>query len=997
MSLNPVDHPIVFSIPRRLTPISAWHGHIPFAMCLVDLLKPGTLVELGTHYGDSYCAFCQAVLELNLSTRCYAIDTWEGEPHSGLYGPEVLASLREHHDSLYGSFSSLVKTTFDDALAYFSAGAIDLLHIDGYHAYEVVKHDFDSWLPKMSVRGVVLFHDINVRERDFGVWKLWEELQQQYPHFEFFHAYGLGLLAVGKDFPTAFQEFLEASLEDGANVRRFFSQLGQRLTLEVQLGKYHQGLVEREHQLTQLAAERGQLAQEAAELRATVQGQQQALGEKEQQLTQLAAERGQLAQETAELRATVQGQQQALGEKEQQLTQLAAERGQLAQEAAQLQGTAQRQEQALSEKGHQLVHLAAERDRLTQEATQLQLTMQSQQQVLAQRETEVDRLAQTASQLQVAIQSQQQVLGEKEHQVAQLRGEREGLTQEVAHLQSAVRSRRETLTQLQSTLRSQQETLAQKEKEVTQLVATRERHGRESSQLRTAVQTREQYIWAIEDSLAWILVVKYRRRRDKLFPDGTRRRKIYNSVKDSFKSVARERVPAPQPNNTDSFWSLKNGQSISLRDETQQSVPQTSTTRSIFARPEQPILAKLSVVIPTKNGMSEGFESALREISKQVGISETEIVVVDSGSSDGTVEVARSYGAKVFSIPPEEFNHGATRNYAAEKTTGELIVFTVQDAIPATEDLFYEMAKALLVDPKLAGVSVRQVPKSDADIYACWEMWNHYRFLFGSPPPILRNPDEINKLSSQQLRRAAGLDNVCSMIRRQVWEKNRFKPTPFGEDLEFGLSCVRQGYSIGLLPQRGVIHSHTRSPFYTLSRHYVDMLVLLKLFEKDSRASWVEVVNHDQFFSSVKSVYMAINEFVLRSEKSFARNPVLMLTEFLSFLAEWQGTIHEGGNHEGEPTLEKFFGVLDEVFENDYPAVNPCALAFQGTINAILQFVADRYPLLANSEVIAIIYKAFASATGSILGEYCFWQNRREAGGTRLQMVDNLLRGGIQA
>jgi len=958
MSLNPVDHPIVFSIPRRLTPISAWHEHIPFAMFLVDLLKPGTLVELGTHYGDSYCAFCQAVLELNLSTRCYAIDTWEGEPHSGLYGPEVLAGLKEHHDSLYGSFSSLVKTTFDDALAYFSDGAIDLLHIDGYHAYEVVKHDFDSWLPKISVRGVILFHDINVRERDFGVWKLWRELQQQYPHFEFLHGYGLGLLAVGKEFPTAFKEFLEVTLEDGANVRRFFSQLGQRLTLEVQLGKYHQASVEKERQLTQLAAERGQFAQEAAHLQGTAQRQEQALREKEHQLGQLAAERGQFAQEAAHLR-----------------------------------GTAQRQEQALTEKEHQLVHLAAERDRLTQEVTQLQLTMQSQQQVLAQKETEVDRLAQTASQLQVAIQSQQQVLGEKEHQRAQLRAEREGLAQEVAHLQSAVRSRRETLTELQSTLQSRQETLAQKEKEVTQLVAARERHGRESSQLRTTVQTREQYIWAIEDSLAWILVVKYRRLRDKLCPDGTRRRKIYNSVKDSFKRVARERVPVPQPNNTDSFWSLKNGQSISLPEDLQQSVPQTSTTRSIFARPEKPILAKLSVVIPTKNGMSEGFESTLRGISKQIGIAETEVIVVDSGSSDGTVETAKSYGAKAFSIPPEEFNHGATRNYAAEKTTGELIVFTVQDAIPATEDLFYEMAKALLADPKLAGVSVRQVPKSDADIYACWEMWNHYKFLFETPPPILRNPDELNKLSSQQLRRLAGLDNVCSMIRRQVWEKNRFKPTPFGEDLEFGLSCVRQGYSIGLLPERGVIHSHTRSPFYTMSRHYVDMLVLQKLFfEGDSWSSWVEAVDHDQLFSSVKATYLTIGEFAGRLDNHFARNPVLVLTEFLSFLAEWRGTIHEGNNYDGEPTLNKFFGRLDTLFEEDYSAINPCKLAFEGTIHSILRFLADRYPVLVTAEMMAVVYKAFAGVAGSILGEYCFWLSQRGIKTTQMRVLDNVLR-----
>ena len=58
---NPLDHPIIFASPRRLTPISAWHEHIPFAMFLVEIIKPRTIVELGTHYGDSYCAFCQAV------------------------------------------------------------------------------------------------------------------------------------------------------------------------------------------------------------------------------------------------------------------------------------------------------------------------------------------------------------------------------------------------------------------------------------------------------------------------------------------------------------------------------------------------------------------------------------------------------------------------------------------------------------------------------------------------------------------------------------------------------------------------------------------------------------------------------------------------------------------------------------------------------------------------------------------------------------------------
>src|SRR5579875_2066280 len=67
-------------LPRRYTRWSAWHEHIPFAMYAVGAFRPRVLVELGAHAGDSYCAFCQAVMEEGLETRCYAIDTWEGDP-----------------------------------------------------------------------------------------------------------------------------------------------------------------------------------------------------------------------------------------------------------------------------------------------------------------------------------------------------------------------------------------------------------------------------------------------------------------------------------------------------------------------------------------------------------------------------------------------------------------------------------------------------------------------------------------------------------------------------------------------------------------------------------------------------------------------------------------------------------------------------------------------------------------------------------------------------
>ena len=227
---DPLQHPICFSSPRRTVPLMSWRQHVPFAMLLVDLLRPRTFVELGVHYGDSYCAFCQAVDELRLPTACYGVDTWQGDPHASFYGPEVLADLAAHHDPLYGAFSHLVRSTFDEALPRFSDGAIDILHIDGYHTYEAVKHDFQAWLPKVSAGGVILFHDISEKQQDFGVWRLWEELKLQYPHFEFLHCHGLGLIAPGKAPPDALKWLFEADPQKAAAIRNFFFCLGDRLT-----------------------------------------------------------------------------------------------------------------------------------------------------------------------------------------------------------------------------------------------------------------------------------------------------------------------------------------------------------------------------------------------------------------------------------------------------------------------------------------------------------------------------------------------------------------------------------------------------------------------------------------------------------------------------------------------------------------------------------------------------------------------------------------------
>jgi len=157
------------------------------------------------------------------------VDTWEGDEHAGFYGEDVFQAVAVRNRLEYDSFSRLIRSRFDEAHAGFENESIDLLHIDGLHTYEAVKHDFERWLPKMSRRGIVLLHDTNVYERNFGVSILFQELAQRYPTFEFLHSHGLGAIGVGADLPRPVHALFQASGDESSRdqVRACYQRLGQ--------------------------------------------------------------------------------------------------------------------------------------------------------------------------------------------------------------------------------------------------------------------------------------------------------------------------------------------------------------------------------------------------------------------------------------------------------------------------------------------------------------------------------------------------------------------------------------------------------------------------------------------------------------------------------------------------------------------------------------------------------------------------------------------------
>jgi len=222
---------IVFTEPQFNDQPSAWIEHIPFTFFLIEKLRPKIVVELGTQYGNSYFAFCQAISQLKLPAKAFGVDIWISNDIENNNGRRIFEYANRVNSKHFSHFSNLLVMTFDEALGYFNDGEIDLLHIDGMHDYASVKHDFETWLPKMSDSGVIILHDSNVRENGFGVWKLYEELKPYYPSFGFNFGHGLAIVCTGKNVQKSFLEFVQSAGEDTFTHHLFYA-LGNRLLLK---------------------------------------------------------------------------------------------------------------------------------------------------------------------------------------------------------------------------------------------------------------------------------------------------------------------------------------------------------------------------------------------------------------------------------------------------------------------------------------------------------------------------------------------------------------------------------------------------------------------------------------------------------------------------------------------------------------------------------------------------------------------------------------------
>jgi rhamnosyltransferase len=210
----------------------------------------------------------------------------------------------------------------------------------------------------------------------------------------------------------------------------------------------------------------------------------------------------------------------------------------------------------------------------------------------------------------------------------------------------------------------------------------------------------------------------------------------------------------------------------------------------------------ISVLIPVKDGGSD-LVRCLEAIAAQQVDDQVEIVVVDSGSSDGSPDRARELGAEVHEIPAREFVHGATRNLAARLSGGDVLVFTTQDAVPADGQWLARLVRALDGDD-VAGAYGRQLAHEDATPPEQFFL----DFMYG-PEPRVQRLAGIEELSFEQTL----FSNVNSAIPRSVWEANPFRDdVTMSEDQEWSRRMLLAGHTIVYEPEAAVRHSHA----YTL-------------------------------------------------------------------------------------------------------------------------------------------------------------------------------------
>jgi rhamnosyltransferase len=283
-------------------------------------------------------------------------------------------------------------------------------------------------------------------------------------------------------------------------------------------------------------------------------------------------------------------------------------------------------------------------------------------------------------------------------------------------------------------------------------------------------------------------------------------------------------------------------------------------------------MSSASVVIPTKNG-EQTIKAVLDAIFRQ---GNPEVIIIDSGSRDRTITIARNYPVRIIEIPAREFNHGRTRNSGVQEAQGEFVVLITQDAEPTDEQWLSSMLRNFS-DPEVAGVYCRQIPREDADPVTKRRLNEWLTGRKERSEASINDRTGYEGLPAMEKYLFCNFDNVCSCIRKSVWEKIPFEETYFAEDIGWSKKVLEAGFAIVYEPEAAVYHSHNRSAWHEYQRTYICHRRLYHLFGLQTIPTF-----RDACRATVTNITME-GTYIWRAECALPRKiPLLLKLPFLS-------------------------------------------------------------------------------------------------------------------
>lgn len=411
----------------------------------------------------------------------------------------------------------------------------------------------------------------------------------------------------------------------------------------------------------------------------------------------------------------------------------------------------------------------------------------------------------------------------------------------------------------------------------------------------------------------------------------------------------------------------------------------------------QPLAVRVSVVIPTLNAGPE-FKLLLRKLKSQRAIGGVEIVVVDSGSRDGTVQAAHDAGARVVQIAPSEFSHSHARNLGADHASGDLLLFTVQDAYPIGDLWLYGLASYLAehAPEKLAAVSCGEYSRGDSDMMYDAMIDTHYRFL-----GCLEH-DRIGEFAGDDhmaLRSLGQLSDVACLIPRERFAQYRYRGN-YAEDLDLGIRLIKDGWRVAMLASVKVVHSHNRPAYYYLKRTFVDVIFLTGLFDD---FAYPQVRSLEGLATGIGATAARIGAWL-----QSAREPAgaTLPQELQAWIEAFRGAPAPSGAFElPDARLQEFVARLVRQHGAASPlkgaAADEARMFHDGFLARLEHFrqycerVYGPRDATLDAEVQAVVCKSFSAAAGAALAYFCLGHKQAQdaQGAAARALFDELVAG----